>query len=202
MSLFDLFRKKTPLQVLVELRHAVVVSSLAFRKHAGEDANDLTAAAGAELLCFLVHVADQFMNRELSTPDYKSYSEILILDSIKHYADAILIANAPDKLRRTTKQDLLSRFNSGQSVYSKCTLLTDDGVPTPGTKLFALAFFVHRALGHTRRTDLDGVLIGEVPITEADYGQFPGSDRIFLLAAYAGEALKSMELRKRVRALR
>ena len=51
---------------------------------------------------------------------------------------------------------MMYTLNLGQSIYAQCKSLVGP-LPGRGTMVFALSFFVHRALGHTDRTDADGV---------------------------------------------
>ncbi len=202
MSIFDLFRKKPPAETLLELRHVAVLASLKFRQHTNESNDQLSANAGAELLYFLLHVVDTVMHQTLPPQKRAEYFDFLTLDAIRHYADAMLSQKTPDDLRASVKETMLRRFNTRQMTYARCTSLAGDQLPTPGSKMFALAFLVHRALGRTDRDRFADILSGTERIKESEFGDFPEVGDIVLWSAFAAGSIQDMKLPKSVRSLK
>jgi len=202
MSIFNIFRKKPPTQTLLELRHVAVLASLTFREHTNESNHELSANAGAELLYFLLHITDTFMHQHLTPVQRASYFDALTLDSISSYADAMLSEKTPRDLRASAKEMMLRRFNSRQRTYSRCKSFNGNGFPSAGSKLFALAFLAHRALGRTERVQFDQVLAGNEPIGESELPDFPTVPDIVLWSAFATGSIEDMKLKRAVRALK
>ena len=146
MNLFDFFRRKSPGQILFELRHIAVIGALSFRTHTDEKNNQFSANAGAELLYFLLHSIDIAMHYGLHPTKRAEYLNFLTLDAIRNYANAILTSEAPEELKASVAETMLRRFNSRQLSYSRCTSFAGENLPTPGSKTFALSFYVYRAL--------------------------------------------------------
>ena len=105
MSIFDLFRRQQPTQVLLDLRHTAVLASLTFRQYVNEADHQLSADAGAELLYFLLHLTDTAMHQQLAPPKRAAYFDFLVLDAIQSYSSAVLTGAAlrdvhPDELHQ------------------------------------------------------------------------------------------------------
>lgn len=202
MTFFDFFRRKQPSQILMELRHIAVIASLTFRQQTKEGNDELSANAGAELLYFLLHVTDTVMYLGLKPTKRAEYFDLLTLDAIRSYANAILVAEAPDELQSGAREMMLRRFNSRQATYARCTSLAGEVLPTPGSKMFALSFLVHRALGRTERVTFDDILAGIEPIKESEFADFPGVESIVLWSTFAAGSVQDMKLSRAIRSLR
>jgi len=202
MNLLDLFRRKTPEQSLFELRNIAVIGALSFRTHTDEKNNQLSANAGAELLYFILHIIDVAMHQGLQPNKRADYFNFLTIDAIRNYANAILTADALEELQASVKETMLRRFNSRQLTYSRCTSIAGEILPSPGSKMFALSFFVHRALGRTDRVRFDDILAGTEKIKESEFSDFPGVENTLLWSAFAAGIIKAIKLPSAIRSLR
>ncbi len=202
MGLLDLFRKIPPDQTLFRLRHIAVIGAITFRTHTEEKNNQLSSNAGAELLYFLLHIVDTAMHQCLQPTKRAEYFDVLTLDAIRNYANAMLTENAPEELKASVKETMLRRFNARQMTYSHCTSLAGEVLPTPGSKMFAFSFLVHRALGRTDRVKFDGILAGTEKIKESEFSDFPGVENIVSWSTFAGGKIIDLDLPRAIRALR
>ncbi len=175
---------------------------MTFRQHTNESNDELNANGGAELLYFLLHITDTVMYQQLRPTRRAEYFDFLTLDAIRNYADAMLNEKALDDMRTSTKVMMLSRFNARQTTYARCASLAGEALPTPGSKIFALAFLVHRALGRTDRVKFDEILAGKESIKESEFKDFPGFADIVLWSAFAAGSIQDMKLQQSIRALR
>jgi hypothetical protein len=202
MNIFNLFRQRQPTQVLLDLRHTAVLASLTFRQHVNEADHQLSADAGAELLYFLLHLTDVAMHQQLAPPKRAAYFDFLVLDAVQSYSSAVLTAAAPTSLRENAKETMLLHFNARQATYSRCVSFSADGMPFPGSKVFAFAFLVHHALRRTRLVDFDEILSGAKKIDESDFGEYPGAADIFSWSAFSAASIQELKLQKSIRSLK
>lgn len=195
MGLFSLSSKQAPEEVYRTVARKIVTASLRYRLDLSASNNKRSADAGAEMAYFLLHIVDRetFRLQGASRRDsvFDEISKIVISD----YARTVLTTNAPDNVLLEVATDMMEMLNSRQSIYAQCTSLLGESLPGhKGTMLFALCFFVHRALGKTDRTDVDGILTGKRDLSDSDLSDFPGIQVIFEAANVVGTTLTNLRI--------
>lgn len=202
MSFLDRFRRKQPEEVLRDIRHRVVTSALLFRTTLEEKSNERSMNAGAELLFLLLHLIDIAMFERLSAERRAIYFDTLALSAIHDYVIATMKQDTPELVRTKLSEILLARLNSRQTTYARCRSLIGDDFPAAGSKLFAMSFFIFRALGKTDRTTADWILSGQASLAESDLKDFPSIEIVLAHASYFTSAIREININGQVRQLR
>jgi hypothetical protein len=202
MSFFGFFKKADPEDVLRALRQSFVISALTYRTTFEEPNDQNSSNAAAELLLLLLHLADNSMFNLLGPKKRDLYFDQLTLEAIRDYSAASLKQDAPVRIKSEVSDCLLQRFNSRQITYSKCKSMMGNQFPGAGSTVFALSFFVFRALDQTNREDVDGILSGSVRLTESDRKDFPSLETILKNAVFVGSVVKEVNIARHVRKLR
>jgi hypothetical protein len=153
MVLFSLFRKARPEVVCQSIARKIMLASLVYRKDFIKDSHKAAADAGAEVAYFLLHVLDVQMFDPLGAKAHDAVFDQVAQQVIADYAKAVLRSETPNSEIVRLAVQMLETLNARQLVYSKCPSFMGNGFPSVGLRVFALAFFVHRALGRTVRTD-------------------------------------------------
>jgi hypothetical protein len=192
MSLFSIFRKRSPEQIKRDIVGKIVVTSLQFRKSVSARNNKLSADAGAEMLMLLLHLFDKAAFRVLgATSRNDVWDEVAARASID-YHEAVLTKDAPRELQTGNAMRMLRTLNVRQDIYSQCSSLLGEGFPSRGTAVFAFSYFVRLALQETERKDVDPILTGKRNISEIDGDAFPSFDVIVQNALLVAAVLKTI----------
>ena len=192
MGLLSLFRKRSPEQIKQEIIGKIVVSSLSFRGTLKDYDNQRSAAAGAEMLMLLLHLLDRVAFGVLGESSRNAIWDEITRKSCIDYHKAVLSGNAPPELFELNVRKTFKEIDDRQRVYSQCGSLLGEGFPSKGTVLFAFSHFVHRALGETNRSDVEGVLIGRSDVTTSNANAFPAFDVIIANATWVGAIIKKI----------
>lgn len=88
----------------------------------------------------------------------------------------------------------MNTLNLRQSIYAQCESLVGESFPGKGTMVFAFCFFVHRALGHTDRNDVDDILIGKSDLSNSDLEDFPELPVIMQAAITVGSMVSALRI--------
>ena len=86
---------------------------------------------------------------------------------------------------------MLDNLNERQRIYSKCKCLMVKGNPgaAKGSIVFALSFYIHKALRKTDRNNVDEILWGERDIVMSDLDDLPDFIETTKTYIYAMNAL-------------
>ena len=68
--------------------------------------------------------------------------------------------------------------------------------------IFAFSFYVHKALGNTKRTDVDEILIGNQDIGDSDIEDFPELTDVLEKVLSVTSILESLKIHKELNHLR
>jgi hypothetical protein len=130
---------------------------------------------------------------------------------IYRYTASVLRKEAPKELLETAREGMWNAVNDRQYVYSRCkTLMGEEGGwPGEGTLVFALSYYVNRALG--RINEIDGItpiLCGDKPLKADDCHRLT-SDSVDCLLEWplrlsheVVEALKALRLPSSIKKIR
>lgn len=192
MGFFSLFRRQKPEEVYRSIAQKIVLASLRYRQDLSAPNNRLSADAGAEMAYLLLHLVDREAFRLLGASRRGAVFDEISTTVIADYASAVL--NTQQDVRLHVAAQMTNTLNSRQSIYAQCDSLIDGPFPSRGTMVFAFSFFVHRALGHTARTDVGDILTGKRDVSDADLNDFPDL-RAELQTAYSvGLTLKALRI--------
>ena len=202
MGMLSLFRKRSPKEVYQEIASKIVVSSLAYRTELGETNPQLTGDAGAEIAYLLLHLVDRTAFQILGAAGRNETFDTIAKIVIAEYARALFRPTTPSDVVTSIGMKMLDDMNERQSTYAVCQSLTGDPWPSRGTMVFACGYFIHRALGRTDRTDVDGIVKGERDVTEADMDAFPDMEQTLKLAVHIGTCAAELKLADSLKRLR
>jgi hypothetical protein len=195
MGLFSRFSKPAPEEVYRTVAQKIVAASLSYRLDLPAQNNKLSADVGAEVAYFLLHVVDREAFRLLGVARRDTVFDEIAKIVISDYARAVLTPNTPDDVLLKVAVQLMDTMNSRQSIYAQCKSLLGEPLPGhKGTMLFALCFFIHRALGETNRADVDDILTGERDVDDSDLNDFPDIQVIFETAVRIGTMLTNLRI--------
>ncbi len=194
MGIMSLFRKRLPEDVYKEIASKIVISSLAYRGKLVETNPQLTGDAGAEIAYLLLHLVDRTAFQVLRTPQRDETIDAISKIVIGDYSRALFRPTTPSDVVVSTGMKMLDDMNNRQSIYAACQSFTGDPWPSRGTMVFACGYFIHKALGKTDRTGVDGILRGERDVTEANMGAFPDTEDALKLAIYVGTCAEELKL--------
>lgn len=199
MGLFSLFSKRRPEEVSLSIAKKIVVAALSHRQEISTQNNKLSADAGAEMIYLLLHLVDRqaFSLLGASRRDaiFDEISQIAIAD----YVSAVLNTNAPQNVLINYAEQMMNTLNSRQSIYTQCESLTGKSFPSKGTMVFAFSFFVHRALGHTERDDVDDILVGKRDLSGSDLDDFPDMSDIMQEAIRVGSRVSALRIQDEIK---
>lgn len=179
--LFPVFGKRKLEQGYQALAQKIVLAALAPDKK-------ISADAGAEIVYLLLHLVHQQAFKQLGVAQRDTVLAEVSRIAVTGYASAVLDVTAPaDACMRDARQ-MTSTLKSRRSVYSQCASLFGESFPGNGTMVFALSFFVYKAMGHTDRNDVDDILTGKRDIGDSELEDFPKPPEI-MAAARAVESI-------------
>tara|TARA_R110000823_G_scaffold65704_1_gene154023 strand:- start:833 stop:1441 length:609 start_codon:yes stop_codon:yes gene_type:complete len=202
MGLFSLFSKKKPHEVYQALAKKIVLSSLQFRQGLDAPDNKHSADAGAELIYLLLNLLDQTAFGELGASGRDEVFDNVLLIVLDDYVSAIANTDMPHELQEVIKEEMIKEMNARQSIYSQCESFSGDYFPSKGTMIFAFSFYVHKALGNTKRTDVDEILIGNQDIGDSDIEDFPELTDVLEKVLSVTSILESLKIHKELNHLR
>jgi len=202
MSIFSLFKQETPEDIYQKLAANIVASALNFREGLSPPYDNSTTTAGAELLYFLVHILDRDAFTVLKVEQRDKLIDEVSIIAIKGYARAVFSSESPyDSVSKISSQ-MISVLNSRQVIYAKCDSIMGDNFPSKGTMVFALCFYVKKALGFTDRDDVDGILTGEQEIHDTDVKDFPEIESILEIAVGVGDYVQYLQMPRYLKKLK
>ena len=185
--LFSVFGKRRLEHVYRALAQKIVLAALAPDKK-------ITAGAGAEIVYLLLHLVYQQAFKGLGVARRDTVLAEVSRIAVNGYASAVLDVTAPaDAFMRNARQ-MTSTLKSRRSVYSQCESLFGESFPGNGTMVFALSFFVYKAMGHTDRNDVDDILTGKRDISDTELEDFPRPPEIMAAARAVESIVDELEI--------
>lgn len=164
--------------------------------------NKYSVDAGAEIVYMLLHLIDRQVFSKLGAPEramvFDEFSEITITD----YTLNAFHADASQNDLMDKAEQMMRTLKSRQSIYAQCKSLFGESFPNNGTIIFALSFFVYRALGHTDRNDVDDILTGRRDICGSDKSDFPEAAEIMAAACAVESIIDGLQLESDLKHLR
>lgn len=201
MGFFSLFRKPRPEDVYRSVAQKIVAASLHYRLNlpAAErtkKGHKPSADAGAEMAYLLLHFVDKTAFDILGVSRRDTVFDQIATIVIADYARAVLKPETPEEVISHVAEQMLEILNERQMIYAQCDSLVDEEMsfPSRGTMVFAFSFFVHRALGHTRRTDVDDILTGKRNVSRSELDDFPDPEVLIQAAASVVSTLTTLGL--------
>ena len=179
-----------------------MLSSLQFRQGLDAPDNKHSADAGAELIYLLLNLLDQTAFGELGASGRDEVFDNVLLIVLDDYVSAIANTDMPHELQEVIKEEMIKEMNARQSIYSQCESFSGDYFPSKGTMIFAFSFYVHKALGNTKRTDVDEILIGNQDIGDSDIEDFPELTDVLEKVLSVISILESLKIPKELNHLR
>ncbi len=196
MGLLSFFSKAPSAdEVYDDLGHKIVLSTLLFRKELKTDNNQLSTDAAAELMYLLIHFLDRIVSQMFDSNRGDTIYNEVSKRAITHYIQSNLKPNTPQDVVKSIIIKMMSDLNNRQEIYAKCDSIYGDIFPGKGTMVFALSFYIHRALGMTDREDVDDILCGNRNLEEADLNDFPDNDQIMELSIHVSAIVPTLKFK-------
>jgi len=186
MTIFNLFRKEDPEKVYEQIGHGIVMSSLQYRQEIETSNERYSADAGAEIAYFLLHMFDKQLFEQVGPKARDKIFDKVAIKVLGDYARAVLKPETPIEIVLQLGKSMLDTLNERQRIYSKCQCLVRKDFPFPsrGTTVFALSFYIHKALRKTSRDDVDEILCGKRDIDNSELEHFPDYRDILKVYVY------------------
>ncbi len=208
MNILSLFRKHSPEDIYDELAHKIIFSSLKFPVSVkfiqGIDATDEQKAnSGKEIAYLLLHTLDRHAFQVLGQTGKDKVIDEVTKRVISRYCKSILRKDTPLNLIQDLACHMLNTFNERTFLYHRCQSVVDEENPwATGTMVFALSFYIHKALGQTNRDDVDDILCGKRKLEESDMRDFPMVTQELEISIYFGNVLAEWQINKSLKQLR
>ncbi len=190
MNLYGLFHKKEPEDIYVQITQEIVIKSLLFRAEVDTQNNQYSADAGAEILYFLLHQFDRQLFRDVGPEFRERIFDTIAIKVLGDYIQGTLKPETPTEIIHNLCKSMLDTLNERQRIYSKCKCLMVKGIgAAKGSVVFALSFYIHKALRKTKRNNVDEILCGEKDIVMSELDDFPDFEETSKTCIYAMNAL-------------
>ena len=153
----------------------MVGNSLLYRAQIEAASNQYSADADAEIVYFLLHMFDRELLNTAGPEARDKIFDRLVNNTLADYVHAVLKPDTPLDVILHLGGSMLDALNERQRVYSQCSCLMSKGPLglARGSIIFALAFYIHKALRRTQANDVEDVLSGKRDITIEEHDQFP-----------------------------
>lgn len=197
-----LFKKKNPEDIYLLLAHHITYPSLLYGKELETEDNKKRADAGEEMLYFFLYVLDVYAFKILGEKKRDEVFDKVYERAIYDYCTATLKDETPKELVTQLLFEMIDKLNERQSNYSKCNSILGEGFSSRGTAVFALSFFIHKALGKTKRSDVKSIFEGKRDLKKEDLKDFPDSDFVLKLVMFVGNVIKESNFPKLLKRLK
>jgi hypothetical protein len=208
MNISSLFGKHSPEDIYDELAHKIILSSLNFPVSVNFikeiNATDKQKAnSGKEISYLLLHILDRQAFQVLRQTGKDKVIDEVTKKVISRYCKSILRKDTPLNLIQELACHMLSTFNERTFLYHRCQSVVDEENPwASGTMVFALSFYIHKALGQTNRDDVDDILYGKRKLEKTDMRDFPMFTQELEISIYFGNVLAEWQINKSLKHLR
>ena len=195
MGLFSLSRQRKLEEFCQAMAQKIVLAA-----HSPD--NNSSTDAEAEIVYLLLHLVDRQVLSQLGVSRRDTVFDEVARITITTHTRAVLQADASQDDLMIKAEKMMSTLKSRQSIYFQCKSLFGESSPNNGTIVFALSFFVYRALGHTDRNDADDILAGRRDISDSDMGDFPEPPEIMAAARAVESIIDALQLASDLKHLR
>ena len=202
MSLLSFLSKPSPEDIYQELASKIVLFSLKYREEINEPNSKLSADAGAEIAYFLLHLVDRNASQLCGLSKGDEIFDQIAKRTFADYSLAVIKSNAPKDIISKLVMQMMDDFNDRQIIYSQCDSFLRDSLPSKGTMMFALSFFIYRALKKTDRYDVDDILCGKREITKAENDDFPDFEQSMYDTIKVGNYINALQIPKILKKLK
>jgi hypothetical protein len=190
MSIFNFFHKLNSEDVCDLFTKDIVISALRYGNAIETANNQYSVDVGAEIVYFLLHMFDRQLFKEVGPEARKKILDKIAIKVLGDYIIAVLKPETPIEIAEKLGESMLDTFNERQRIYSNCKCLMVKGNPwAKGSTIFALSFFIHKALRKTNRDNVDEILWGERDIVISELDDFPDCRDTTLVCIYASNIL-------------
>lgn len=191
MRIFNLFCKQNPEDLYELITKDIVLSSLRYREHIETTNNQYSADAGAEIAYFLLHMLDRQLLKDVGAETRDKIFDKIAIKVLADYIGAALKPETPTDLILQLGTIMLDTLNERQRIYSNCKCLMVKGIlgAAKGSIVFALSFYIHRALRKTDRNNVDRILLGQKNIDISELDDFPDFEDTTKVVIYAMNTL-------------
>lgn len=194
-GLFSLSRQRKPEEFCQAMAQKIVLAAQA-------PDNNPSPEAEAEIVYLLLHLVDRQVLSQLGAFRRDTVFDEVARITLTAYTRTVLHADASEDDILNKAEKMMSTLKSRQSIYTQCKSLVGESSPHNGTIVFALSFFVYRALGHTDRNDVDDILTGRRDISDSDMGDFPEPPEIMAAARAVESIIDALQLASDLKHLR
>ena len=208
MNILSLFRKHSPEDIYDELALKIIYLSLAFPTFVNfikeiDATDEQKENSGKEIAYFLLHILDRHAFQVLGQIGRDKAINEVTKRVISGYCKCVLREDTPLSLIQDLTCHMLSTFNERTILYHRCQSVIDKENPfVKGTMVFALSFYIHKALGRTNRDDVDDILYGMRNLEESDMHDFPMFTQEMEISIYIGNVLAEWQINKSLKHLR
>lgn len=208
MSLFSFFRKLSPEDIYDELSLKIISLSLMFPGSVNfiqeiDTTNVQKANSGIEIAYLLLHILDRQAFKILGPIGRDKVIDEVAKRVLSRYCKTVLRKDTPLTLMQDWACHKLSTFNERTILYHKCkSVLGEENPWASGTMVFALSFYIHKALGRTDRDDVDDILCGERNLEKSDMRDFPVWHQQSEIFIYFSSVLAEWKINKTLKQLK
>jgi hypothetical protein len=191
MSIFNLFRKQNPEDIYELFTKDIVTSSLLYRKEIETTNNQYSVDAGAEIAYFLLHMFDKQLFKDVGPEARDKIFDKVAIKVLGDYVIAVLKPETPIEILHRLGKSMFDTLNERQRIYSNCRCLMVKGNPgaAQGSIMFALSFYIHKALRKTNRDNVDEIICGKRDIVISELNDFPSCINTAKVCIYAMNTL-------------
>lgn len=201
MGIFSFLQRPKSDEAARAIVRDFVLTSLLYRKEIDHGDDKQSADAGAEVAYLLLHLLDREIFSTFGASKRNQVFDRIAQAVIADYTKAVLRPETPPHMLFEVAKQMQDTLNARQQIYAKCRSLLGDEFPGVGSMAYAFCFFVHRALGRTKRNDINDILVGEMKLSDSDLRDFPGVEAALPAAVWIAIALKNVEMQKHLKYL-
>jgi hypothetical protein len=153
----------------------IVLSSLRYREYIETTNNQYSADAGAEIAYFLLHMLDRQLLEDVGASARDKIFDKIVIKVLCDYVGAVLEPETPSEVVLQLGTSMFQTLNERQRVYSNCKCLTSKGFShaARGSIVFALSFYIHKALRKANKDNVEEILFGKRDIDISEIDDFP-----------------------------
>lgn len=204
MRFLSLFRKAAPEDVYEEIAQKIVYSSFRYRATLEGGNDQQSADAGAEVLYFLINMVYRTVSHMVDPARLNEVMDEVIMRAIGLYVEFVLRPSTPQHVVNSLVRRMLSTLIERDALYSQLTVMGEESNTGfhAGTAVFALSYYIHRAMGLTDRDDVDDILWGKRRVQESDLDAFPKWDDTVKIGNYVMSIAIELKINDSLKQLR
>lgn len=202
-----IFQRRTSDEIIQELSAKIILCGLEYRATIQEYSDKISANVGAEIIYLLLHEIDRIaFDIFYAVPkQHEKVMKLLTYKTITDYTRTVLKKGMSIAFTTNLGLSMIKDFNNRHiEIYSRCRTLVGEKrspYPSTGTRIFALGYFIHRALGKTPEKNVDDILVGKQEITREDVTTFPDFTELIKLQVEIMSSLVTMKVKENLQKL-